>query len=264
MRNKARYLILLPVLLGFIAAQAVSAGSGPPGSSSNPVVTKSYANEALKPVQERVYALHDELDSLRGKASELRIALDRLNEPVFSDVPVEHWASGDIRYMVNRGIINGMGDGTFAPGSSARRCEVAAMLVKALDLPVAGAEANFKDVSPGHWAYGYIAAAQKAGIISGFPSGEFKPDNNVTRAQMAIMLSRAYGLEKSGATAGFQDVRADYWAYDAILSLADNGISRGYPDGTFRPVISVSRAEVAALLAKAMDPVRRIKQDLSE
>ncbi|MBU7008158.1 S-layer homology domain-containing protein [Phosphitispora fastidiosa] len=259
MRNKFRYLILLPVLLGFLAAQAVSAGSGPPGSSSNPVITKSYADKVLKPVQERVIALQTELQSLRGEASDLRTALARLNGPMFSDVPAEHWALGDIEYMVDRGIINGMGDGTFAPGSAARRSEVAAMLVKALDLPVAGAEVNFKDVSAGHWAYGYIAAAQKAGIISGFPGGEFKPNDNVTRAQMAIMLERAYGLEKSGATAGFKDVRTDYWAYNAVLSLADNGISRGYPDGTFRPAISVSRAEVAVLLAKAMDPDRRAK-----
>ena len=257
MRHKIRYLLLLPLLLGFLISQAVSAGSGPPGSSSNPVITKSYADKVLKPVQEQVYDRQGDLTALRQETAGLRSELENLQQPMFNDVSPEHWGYSDIKYMVDRGIINGMGDGRFAPNNPARRCEVAAMLVKALDLPVEGAQVNFSDVTAGHWAYGYIAAAQNAGIISGFPSGEFKPNDNVTRAQMAIMLARGYGLEKTGDTAGFKDVAVSYWAYEAVLKLADNGISLGYPDGTFRPANAVSRAEVAALLAKAMDPARR-------
>jgi len=241
-------LILFPVLLGFLISQLVNADPGPPGSSTNPVITKSYADKVFQPLKEQISQLQAEVARLQELASA---------KQNFTDVPNTHWAYNDIRFMVKKGIITGMGDGKFGPDRPARRSELAVMLVKALELPATGPETDFKDVPRSHWAYAYIAAAQKAGIISGFPGGEFKPDENVTRAQMAVMLAKAYNLEKTGEAAGFKDVAKDYWAYEAVLKLADNKISKGFGDGTFRPRAAVRRAEVAVFLAKAMDPARR-------
>jgi len=159
--------------------------------------------------------------------------------------------------MVEKKIISGLGDGRFGPDLPGRRSELAVMLVKALNLPTDGVTANFTDVPNTHWAYPYIAAAQNAGIISGFPGGEFRPNDYVTRGQMAVMLARAYSLKRTNTVGDFKDTPKEYWAYDSIQKLADNGISKGYEDRTFRPAASVRRAEVAVFLAKALDPSRR-------
>lgn len=248
--NKKIYLLILPIMVGFIISQAVNASSGPPGSSTNPVITRSYADKVLQPLRDQVGQLQTELGDLNGQ-------LTKLSKPKFSDVPATHWAYKDIQFMVDRGIISGLGDGKFGPDSPARRCELAVMLVKALNLPTEGLTANFTDVPKSHWAYAEIAAAQNAGIISGFPGGKFNPNEYVTRGQMASMLVKAYGLQRNNGSADFKDVTPQYWAYDAIQKLADNHISKGYQDQTFRPASSVRRAEVAVFLAKAMDPSRR-------
>ncbi len=248
MRSKIKYLFLLPVLAGFLISSIVNASSGPPGSSGNPVITKSYADKVFQPLKEQIGVLRDEVAKLKAQGG---------GPALFTDVPSTHWACKDIQFMVDKGVISGLGDGKFGPNVSARRCELAVMLVKALNLPTTGAEADFNDVPKTHWAYRQIAAAQKAGFIQGFPGGLFKPNEYVTRGQMAVMLAKAYSLQKTGKAAGFTDVPKTYWAYGAIQKLADNGITSGYEDRTFRPALQVRRAEVAVFLAKAMDPSRR-------
>ena len=250
MFRKKLYLLVLPILAGFIISLAVNAASGAPGSQANPVVSKSYAEDALQP-------LRDQLESLQFEVSRLKELASRDNPTKFIDVPSTYWAYNDIQFMIEKRIISGIGDGRFGPANPARRSELAVMLVKALNLPTAGVSAEFADVPKSHWAYVYIAAAQKAGIISGFPGGQFKPDQYVTRGQMAVMLARAYELEKTNTALYFKDVTTTYWAFEAIQKLADNNISSGYADKTFRPSNMVNRAEVAVFLAKAIDPTRR-------
>lgn len=251
--NKKR-LIILPLFLGFFVSQVASAGAGfgIAGSEQNPVITKSYADKVLSPLKNEIKALQTEINTLKGAGS----------TPVggtgsFKDVPSSYWAYSDIKYMVDKGVIKGLGDGNFGAVNPTKRSELAVMLVKALNLSVTGAKADFVDVSPNHWATSYIATAQSKGIISGFPGGEFRPDDYVTRGQMAVMVARAYDLNRKNTVKDFGDVTKDYWAYSAIMTLADNSISKGYDNGTFRPVEPVKRAEVAVFLAKAMDPSRR-------
>jgi hypothetical protein len=246
--HKNRYFYLLPLIIGFIISQAVNAGNGPPGSSSNPVITKSYAEKIFQPLREQVSGLRGEIDKIKEQNQP---------KPSFSDVTDKHWAFGDIQYMVEKGIISGIGEGKFGPDKPTRRCELAVMLVKALNLPIEEAKLEFIDVPNNHWAYAQIAAAQKAGIISGFPGGLFKPDSYVTRGQIAVMLARAFELKRNNLTIDFKDVPPNYWAYDAVKKLSENNISKGFEDNTFRPALQVRRAEVAVLLAKALDPGRR-------
>jgi len=247
MQIKKRYLFVLPLLVGFIIAQAVIASSGPPGSSSNPVISKSYADKVFKPIQEQISSLQAEVAQLKATRE----------QPKFTDVPSTYWAFSDIQLMTEKGIITGLGGQKFGPDNQARRCELAVMLVKALKLPTVGTETGFIDVPKGHWAGAQIAAAQKAGIISGFPGGKFKPEDYVTRGQMAMMLAKAFDLKRINRADEFIDVPISYWAYDAIQRLADNGISIGFEDKTFRPAALVRRAEAAVFLAKALDPSRR-------
>lgn len=251
-----KLLIFVPLLFGFFVSQVASAGNGPPGSSTNPVITKSYAEKVLGPLKSQISNLQAQIAELKGAKPPV-VKPPAQGSGSFKDVPSSYWAYADITFMVSKGIIAGQGDGNFGPAKPTRRSELAVMLVKALNLPVAGTNANFTDVNKSHWAYSYIAAAQKNGIISGFPDGQFKPDEYVTRGQMAVMLKRAYSLAVKKTAADFIDVPEGYWAYDSIMALADNNISKGYENGAFRPSDPVRRAEVAVFLAKAMDPSRR-------
>lgn len=250
MDRKKIYIFLLPIMVGFIISQGVNANSGPSGSSTNPVIAKSYANKVFQPLKDQIALLQGEVAILKEKAS-------GQTKPKFTDVPSTHWAYSEIQLMVEKGVISGLGGGKFGPNNPARRSELAVMLVKALKLPTAGGTADFKDVPRSHWAYAEIAAAKKAGIISGFPGGRFEPNDYVSRGQMATMLVNAYTLQRNNNASDFKDVPKSYWAYDAIQKLADNSITKGFEDQTYRPAAFVKRAEVAVFLAKAIDPARR-------
>lgn len=247
LNKKKIYLFLLPLLIGFLAAQAVNADYGAPGSSTNPVISRSYADKALAPLKEQLSTLSAEVARLQQNSV----------TKLFTDVPANHWAHNSIMFMVNRGILKGTGPGIFEPERPARRSEFAVIMVKTLNIPVDDTKLNFNDVSTGHWAYSHIAAAQKAGLLSGYPDGSFKPDKEVTRGEMAAILARAYNFGRTGTSPDFKDVPADYWAYEAVMKLAENKITKGYGDETFRPALPVRRAEAAVFLAKSIDPSLR-------
>ena len=101
----------------------------------------------------------------------------------------------------------------------------------------------------GYWAAGAIGAAKAAGYLQGYPDGNFRPEQGVSRAEAAVMLDKAFSSQSSGKTTNlnFADVNSSYWAAGAIARLVAAGIS-GYPDGTFRPNKIMSRAEAAVML----------------
>jgi len=117
----------------------------------------------------------------------------------------------------------------------------------------AGCTASFPDISTGHWAEDYIKAIFCAGITTGFPDGTYRPESSVTRAQMATFLIRAlYGESFSyGSTPYFPDLSAGHWAFKYVQRLYEDGITTGFPDGTYRPESSVTRAQMAAFLSRA-------------
>jgi L-asparaginase type II len=111
---------------------------------------------------------------------------------------------------------------------------------------------SFHDVS-GHWAEANIAAAVSAGFINGYGDGTFRPDNKVTRAEFAVMLTGALKTEASTVKSTFIDEAAiPAWAKEAIASATAQGIVSGYPGGDFRPSASVTRSEMAVMIAKAL------------
>ena len=90
------------------------------------------------------------------------------------------------------------------------------------------------------------------GIINGFPDGTFRPKSNVTRAQAAIMISKAFGLKRAMHVENFRDT-VDHYASNQILILNSHGIINGYSDGTFRPKAPVTRAELSKMISFAME-----------
>lgn len=113
-------------------------------------------------------------------------------------------------------------------------------------------EITFTDISR-HWAEAQIRQAVEQGIVSGYPDGTFKPDSRVTRSEFTLMLMNAINPKGEGAELRFSDVQEiGTWAQTAVAQSAAAGIVTGYSDGTYRPNASITRAEMAAMIARAL------------
>ena len=171
----------------------------------------------------------------------------------FKDVSSSYTFYKEINYLTNKGIITGFPDGTFKPNNGVTRAAAAIMIGRALGLDGTQRETKFPDVGASSVASGYIQSAVEAGIISGFTDGSFKPNQSVTRGQLAIFLSRAFKLEDS-VPVTFKDVSSNTAAYPHIGKLLAAKITTGYEDNTFRPNVVVTRGQFSAFMARALDP----------
>jgi hypothetical protein len=172
---------------------------------------------------------------------------------IYRDIPTIYWAFKEIDFLKDTGIIRGYPNGKFYADVTVTRAQTAIMLARALKLDTENApDPNFSDISPEHYAYKEIAAVAQAGIFQG-NNGKFDPESKLTRAEMAAVLTRAYNLSYSTEKT-FTDLKnKKYWAYDAIQALAENGITAGYTDGTFRPEQPLPRAQFAVFMARILD-----------
>lgn len=127
--------------------------------------------------------------------------------------------------------------------------------MKALDIESADPpESKFSDISKDHWYYSYVVTAEKLGIVSGFPGGLFKPNDNILRQDIAVMTVRALqvagiSIEDKGFRRKFEDEDeiADY-ATAAVETLVGAGILTGYENGEFLPRNFATRAEAAKII----------------
>ncbi|MEK3882555.1 amidase family protein [Paenibacillus sp. PL2-23] len=165
----------------------------------------------------------------------------------FSDT-MQHWAKGSIDFLIQKGLLSGFPDETFRPDLSMTRAQAVKVMV--LQSGLDAQPSSFIDVSGMHWAAGYIGAAQKAGLMNGYSDGTFQPDKPLTRAEMAVLLARAFQL--SGSSTGFSDVESEDWSASAIAALSANNIITGYGDGSFRPAKSITRAEFATMVTRVL------------
>ncbi|MBM7572912.1 S-layer homology domain-containing protein [Aquibacillus albus] len=174
----------------------------------------------------------------------------------FSDVSNDYWAKTEINYLEEQGIINGYPDGTFKPNQAVTRYQAAAMLKKVLDLSlVEGTPVQFNDIATDSPRYKLAATMYEAGLIRG-SNGNFRPNESLTRAQMATVLTRAFDFNRN-EDFYFTDIQPDYWNYTEIAALADSGITGGKGDGTFAPSEPTSRAQFSVFLYRAMDGERQ-------
>lgn len=178
---------------------------------------------------------------------------------LFEDVNEAHWAADEIEYISKNDIANGYSDGTFRPNENVTRGQVAKMIVSALDLPVESSpDIRFQDVDRDDPLYPYIAAVAEEGIMKG-SDGEFRPQKELSRAEMAVVLSRAFQL-KGESELEFADISKDYWAAPAIQRLVQNGITSGHSDGRFEPGDLTSRAHFSVFLARCLDEKYRVEK----
>lgn len=174
-----------------------------------------------------------------------------LNGCTFADIQ-DSWAR---RYILNafmNGWVNGISPDAFAPDAPLTRAQAAAILVRMLGYPVErNADYAFSDTK-GSWAEDYINTARRNNIVSGVGGNNFDPDRPVSRQEMAVMLDNIIGAPIVVRQPAFSDVSpaGNPWSYDAITALSSSGVITGYADGTFRPQVSITRAELTAMLSR--------------
>ncbi len=170
----------------------------------------------------------------------------------FKDITNKHWAYGSVAFLSNRGIIKGYEDNSFRPNAEITRAQAAAMIAREFKLTDTKDKAlPFNDVKNTHYAYNAIKAVSEAGIINGQPGGKFAPDAPLTRAEMAVILNRAYKLQGE-TNKTFTDVKTSHWAAKDIAILAANKVTGGYEDGSFKPSKPTTRAEFSSFMERVI------------
>lgn len=178
--------------------------------------------------------------TLFGQAGEpgIRVTVDRFGTFTILHLPNEHEA-----------YIFGYEDMTFRPDRHLTRAEMAAVLSRVVDRSSAQEEITYTDVPEEHWANSEIDQATRIGLMIGYPDGSFKPDEPISRAEMATAIARLLDNAKSGA--GFPDT-AGIWAESSIRQTQAAGIATGYEDGLFRPDTKLTRAEAVAMIDRLL------------
>ena len=178
------------------------------------------------------------------------------NDTYFTDIDSVAWAKDQINALAANGVINGVGNNTFAPNNTVTRAEFAKMVVNAFGLFDAGATMNFVDTA-GHeqdWYYPYVASAAKLGVIQGYSEDNtFRPEQTISRQDMCVMIVRACQATgrflSGGQSITFSDA-ADIMDYakDAVNQLTSAGIINGMGDNTFMPQGNATRAQAAKVI----------------
>lgn len=162
-------------------------------------------------------------------------------------------------------FVNGYPDGTVKPTGDVTRAEVAAILYRVMDADCVKTyettRCSFSDVVRGDWFNLYVATLENAGVIVDTrTNGKFRPNEAITRAELAAMLAQFADI-KSAANS-FNDVSARHWASDEIAVCAKMGWINGYPDGSFRPDATITRAEMMAMINRALGRTPKSVSDL--
>ena len=168
----------------------------------------------------------------------------------YPDLNPEEWYHPDTDFVLREDLMRGFEDGTFRPNASISRAMLVQMLYNCAGRPAVEAEARFSDVPQDAWYAAAMNWAVKRGIVRGFEDGTFRPDQPVTREELAVMLWRYAGSPAvADAALPFGDAaKASEWALDALRWAVKQGILNGKGNGVLDPQGLATRAEAAKML----------------
>lgn len=214
------------------------------------------------------------MNSLKKKMSHFLLAAGitlgtlTVSTPAFADDITGITLETEIREMIDTGVMRGYGDGIYKPNEQVSRGQFATFMARALDLPTG--ESHFKDVPPSATLASGINKAASAKIVSGYTDGTFRPNQNITREQMAAMIARAMDylqIEKHRSPLDFTDTNK-IGSEPFKLAISNNvyyGIIQGYQnqDGTysFKPKADATRAQAAAFIYRLLQVETNANQD---
>lgn len=168
----------------------------------------------------------------------------------FSDLDASAWYHEATDFVLERGLMNGYGDGTFRPDGTLSRAMLAQILYNQAGRPAVAGGSAFPDVAAGAGYAPAIAWAAERGVVGGYGDGTFRPGGQITREQLAVMLWRYAGSPApSGGSLHFPDAgQAGDYAREALAWAAESGVMSGYADGRLAPKGPVTRAQAAQML----------------
>lgn len=124
------------------------------------------------------------------------------------------------------------------------------LLTAFLAAPIKVEALTFKDVKSSDWFYSYIMTLATEKVVNGYPNGTFRPDKSIERQHVCAMIVKAAGIDEEGKVANFSDVpkNSDFSPYIGVLQ--ELGVIGGFPDGSFRPKQTLTRAELCKIIAR--------------
>ncbi len=183
----------------------------------------------------------------------------------YHNTPLDTLSTDDVMYIsrvmffqerpnfeTHDSYMKGYNDGRFQPDATMSRAEACTVIARLLEAEenIAGA-CDFTDVAADAWYAKYIGFCREKGLLASYPAGNFNPDTPITRAEFAE-LTYLTGLAKAGTeTVTFTDVDASHPKYASIMAAASAKLIKGYPDGSFKPDATISRAEVVTVVNRA-------------
>lgn len=175
----------------------------------------------------------------------------------YSDI-VGHWAEDQISKLIELGYVEGLktNDGLkIQPDRNITRAEIIAVMVKILKVEVAKDKVkNFIDVKNDAWYKNIVDIASSNDLIEGYPDGTIKPESNISRAEISVLISKLIKIDIGSETneSVFPDVKESDWFYKQVLICKKNNIISGYLDNTFRPLNFATRAEAFCMLLNGL------------
>ncbi|KNF07183.1 S-layer-like domain-containing protein [Gottschalkia purinilytica] len=174
----------------------------------------------------------------------------------FKDVPNNHWAKQYIETLASSGTISGYPDGTFKPENNVTRGEFSRLIVDPFFKNLSTDSGNFKDVSVGDWYSSYVATAVDNGLIAGYEDKTFKPNNNITRVETAVIVGRflkndisVTDNEVNNILSKFNDkAQIPNWAKTDVARIIKSGIMSGVSNTQFSPNSNTTRAQAATVI----------------
>ena len=174
----------------------------------------------------------------------------------FTDVPEDAWYIDGAEYVYANYIMNGTGETTFGPNTTVSRGMIVQILYNLVGNPDVEGDTDFTDVTDDYWSAKAIVWAVNNGVVNGFEDGTFRPDENMTREQMAAILQNfasQMGLDvsASGDLSNFTDIpEGEYWSRDALAWAYAEGLLAGTSDSTMDPAGQASRAQIAVIMMR--------------
>ena len=179
----------------------------------------------------------------------IEVVFTKLNSIVAD--PTETGVAGWLQTREHIAYLGGYGNGLFGPNDNMTRAQVAQMFYNLLlekDIPVT---TSFSDVPADAWYAKAVNTLASLGIIKGIGNDQFAPNRTITRAEFTVIAMRFANVSAT-VTNPFSDIASSDWYYTAVTSAVSYGWINGYSDGTFKPMATITRAEVATIVNRML------------
>lgn len=218
------------------------------------VTTKISTGDNVRPITPGISVTdRKEPEEIKGPTT-----TDRVNQ--FTDLE-GHWAEAYMEFLYEKGIFSGTSETTMDPDLGVTRQEIAVLLTKMLgydnEIPF-GNKKYTDDEDIASWAKNSVYVLSERGIYAGYDDGSFKPKRIISRQEFVSLLGRHLSGNYSDELNYTDAADIYYWAVEDVKELTYYGIVSGYPDGTFRPLNDITRAEAAVIIYNTLYRVGKI------